>query len=129
MDDKIELNGITYDADELTERSLIVYGVQPTDYEKWQFIDVTVQLRNKKVDAGGFAQTIYRYSDLADLNKFHEHQYPYKLKVKMASSVDKKGNEVNEIVWADFASVTELELVERKAANANKPLNMGVAKS
>lgn len=125
MQDKIELNGITYDVDELTERTLVVYGAQPTDYEKWKFIDVIVQLRNKKTDAGGYAQTIYRYADLADIHKFHEHQYPYKLKVKMASTVDKKGNELNEIVWADFANATELELVDRKPPMANKPLNVG----
>lgn len=125
MQDKIELNGITYDVDELTERTLVVYGAQPTDYDKWKFIDVIVQLRNKKTDAGGYAQTIYRYADLADIHKFHEHQYPYKLKVKMASTVDKKGNELNEIVWADFANAIELELVDRKPPMANKPLNVG----
>ena len=117
MSDKIILNGTTYEADELTQRTLVVYGIQASNFEKWQFIDVIVQLRNKKPDAGGTAQAIYRYSDLADLNKFHEHQYPYKLNVKMASTVDKKGNEINEIVWADFANAVELELVDRKVPN------------
>lgn len=121
MNDSIVLNGVTYDVDELTERTLIVYGAQPTNYEQWQFIDVLVQLRNKKADAGGTAQAIYRYAQLADLNKFHEHQYPYKVNVKMAATVDKKGNEVNEIVWADFANAQEMQLLPRKSDI--KPLN------
>lgn len=128
MSEVIELNGEVYDVDDLFERVLVVKGAQPTDYEEWKFIDVLVDLRNKKPNAGGVAQAAYRYRDLADLNKFHEHEYPYKLKVKMASTVDKKGNQVQEIVWADFANATELELAPRKSPMPNKPvttMNLG----
>ena len=57
--------------------------------------------------AGGSAQATYRYNDLADLPKFNEHQYPYMLDVVMTDIVDKKGNTVPLILFADFANVQE----------------------
>lgn len=113
QDDTIVLNGVTYEFDEVTERSLIIKGQQPTDFEDYKFIEVLAELRNKKPNAGGRAQAAYRYSDLSDHIKFNEHQYPYKANVKMVSTVDKKGNQVNEIVWVDFANIEELVTVSR----------------
>ncbi len=131
MSDTIVLNGITYDVDEVTERTLIIKGQQPTDYESYQFIEVLAELRNKKPNSGGRAQAGYRYADLSDYNKFNEHQYPYKTTVKMISTVDKKGEKVDEIVWVDFANVEELVTIPRKEyerLTAQKPINTGVAK-
>ncbi len=131
QDDTIVLNGVTYDADEVTERTLVIKGQQPTDYESYQFIEVLAELRNKKPNAGGRAQAGYRYADLSDHTKFNEHQYPYKVTVKMISTVDKKGEQVQEIVWVDFANVEELVTIPRKeyerlvAATSQKPLNAG----
>ena len=45
MSDTIELNGITYDADEVTERTLVIKGQQPTDYEGWEYVEVLAELR------------------------------------------------------------------------------------
>lgn len=137
QDDTIVLNGVTYDADEVTERTLVIKGQQPTDFEDYKFIEVLAELRNKKPNAGGRAQAAYRYSDLSDHNKFNEHQYPYKANVKMISTVDKKGNQVNEIVWVDFANIEELATIPRKeleafekwkAQTANKHANVVGAK-
>ena len=111
--EEITVNGQTLQIDELTQRTILVKGAQPTDYEQWQFIDVLVDLRNKKADAGGTAQAIYRYGDHMDMHKFNQHQYPYKLNVLMADTVDKKGDVVQEIVYADFANATEMQLVPR----------------
>lgn len=113
-DTTIKLNGVTYDADEVTSRTLTVKGMQPTDYEGWEYIEVLAELRNKKTNAGGRAQAGYRYADLKDYVKFNEHEYPYKVDVKMVSTVDKKGNKVDEIVHVDFASVEELVTISRK---------------
>ena len=136
QDDTIVLNGVTYDADEVTERTLVIKGQQPTDYEGWEYIEVLAELRNKKTNAGGRAQAGYRYAELKDYDKFNEHQYPYKANVKMISTVDKKGNQLNEIVWVDFANIEELVTITRKeheafekwkAQTANKHANvMGV---
>lgn len=114
MSDTIVLNGVTYDADEVTDRTLIIKGQQPTDYESYQFIEVLAELRNKKTNAGGRAQAGYRYAELSDFSKFNEHQYPYRANVKMVSTVDKKGEQVQEIVWVDFANVEELVTIPRK---------------
>lgn len=138
MQDSIVLNGVTYDADEVTERTLIIKGQQPTDYEGWEYIEVLAELRNKKTNAGGRAQAGYRYSELKDYPKFNEHQYPYKATVKMISTVDKKMNQVNEIVWVDFASIEELVTITRKeheafekwkVQTANKHSNVTQAKA
>lgn len=114
MSDTIVLNGVTYDAEEVTERTLLIHGQQPTDHEGWQFIEVLAQLRNKKTNAGGRAQAGYRYAELKDHPNFNEHQYPYKADVKIVSTSDKKGNQVNEIVWVDFASIEEQVIIPRK---------------
>lgn len=115
----IVVNGETFPAEELTQRTLLVKGIQTTDYDQWQFIDVLVDLRNKKPDSGGTAQAIYRYADHMDAHKFNAHTYPYKLNVLMADTVDKKGNVVQQIVQADFASIVEMQLVPR--INQPKP--------
>lgn len=137
QDDTIVLNGVTYDADEVTERTLVIKGQQPTDYEGWEYIEVLAELRNKKTNAGGRAQAGYRYAELKDYDKFNEHQYPYKANVKMISTVDKKGNQLNEIVWVDFANIEELVTITRKeheafekwkAQLANKHANVTGAK-
>lgn len=114
MSDTIEVNGIKYDADEITSRTLVIKGMQPTDYESYQFLEVLAELRNKKPNAGGRAQAGYRYSELADHVKFNEHQYPYKADVKMITTVDKKGEQVQEIIWVDFANIEELVTIPRK---------------
>lgn len=114
MSDTIEVNGVTYDADEITSRTLVIKGMQPTDYESYQFLEVLAELRNKKPNAGGRAQAGYRYSELADHVKFNEHQYPYKADVKMITTVDKKGEQVQEIIWVDFANIEELVTIPRK---------------
>lgn len=113
-DDTIVLNGVTYNVDEVTDRTLVIKGQQPTDHEGWQFIEVLAELRNKKTNAGGVAQAGYRYSELKDHPQFNEHQYPYKANVKIVSTSDKKGNIVQEIVWVDFANIEELVTVSRK---------------
>lgn len=114
MSDTIEVNGITYDADEVNERTLVIHGQQPTDFEQWEYIEVLAQLRNKKTNAGGRAQAGYRYADLSDYTKFNEHQYPYKADVKTITTVDKKGNQITEIIWVDFANVEEMVTIPRK---------------
>lgn len=114
MSDTIEVNGIKYDADEVNERTLIIHGQQPTDFEQWEYIEVLTQLRNKKTNAGGRAQAGYRYSELSDYTKFNEHQYPYKADVKTITTVDKKGNQITEIIWVDFANVEEMVTIPRK---------------
>ena len=128
IEDTIVVNGITYDADEVFKRKLFVKGAEPTDYEKYQFITVLVDHKNRKDNAGGTAQTPYRYDDLLDLSKFHEHKYPYYLDVVMTTMTDKKGQQQNIILSADFVTVQEVELVPRKSPNkpmaptpANKP--------
>ena len=115
----ITVNGETFDPTDFYQRKLSVIGVQPTNYESYVFIDVLALQKNTKTTqtgdkAGGSAQATYRYNDLADLPKFNEHQYPYMLDVVMTDIVDKKGNTVPLILFADFANVQELELVPRK---------------
>ena len=115
----ITVNGETFDPTDFYQRKLSVIGVQPTNYESYVFVDVLALHKNTKTTqtgdkAGGSAQATYRYNDLADLPKFNEHQYPYMLDVVMTDIVDKKGNTVPLILFADFANVQELELVPRK---------------
>ena len=118
MQDSIVLNGVTYDNEEINERTLLIHGQQPTDYEQWEYIEVLAQLRNKKTNAGGRAQAGYRYAELTDFTKFNEHQYPYRANVKTISTVDKKGNQITEIVWVDFANIEEMVTVPRKEYEA-----------
>lgn len=115
MNDDIIVNGIKYDADEVFSRTLTIKGAEPTDYEEWRFITVLVDHKNRKDNAGGTAQAVYRYDDLSDIHKFHEHQYPYSLNVVMTTVTDKKGGQVQQILSADFANAVELMLVPRKA--------------
>lgn len=115
----ITVNGETFDPSDFYQRKLLIIGVQPTNYESYVFVDVLVLHKNTKTTqtgekAGGFAQAIYRYNDLSDLNRFNESQYFYYLDVVMTDIVDKKGNTVPLILFADFANVQELELVPRK---------------
>lgn len=118
MNDDITVNGVTYDADEVFKRKLLVRGAEPTDYEQYQFISVLVEHRNRKSNAGGTAQAIYRYDDLSDLSKFHEHEYPYYLDVTMTTVTDKKGDQIQQILQADFAGAEEMMLVPRKSPSA-----------
>lgn len=119
--DDIVVNGVTYDAEEVYKRRLYVTGVQPTDYEQYTFLNVMVQHKNRVNDAGGNAQVIYRYDDLADLNKFHAHQYPYYIDVTMTTVTDKKSQIIPLILHADFVNVEEMEIVPRKPVQA-KPV-------
>lgn len=121
--DEITVNGVTYDADEVFKRTLTIKGAEPTDYEEWRFITVLVDHKNRKENAGGTAQAVYRYDDLSDLSKFHEHQYPYTLDVVMTTVTDKKGSQIQQILTADFANATEMVLMPRKPkAAANAPV-------
>lgn len=115
--DDITVDGVTYGVEELFERRLLVNGVQPTDYDQWKFLDVLVSHKNRKADAMGTAQAIYRHSDLTALNKWHEYEYPYYIDVVMTTIVDKKGNQIQQILVPDFDSVKEMELVPRKLSN------------
>lgn len=121
----IVVNGVTYDADEIYQRTLKVHGAEPTDYEDYRYINVLVNHKNRNPSAGGEAQAEYRYHNLEDLTKFHSKEYPYLLNVKMITASDKKGRQIQVIVSADFDSAKEMELVERKkvastATNASK---------
>ena len=102
----ITVNGETFDPTDFYQRKLSVIGVQPTNYESYVFVDVLALHKNTKTTqtgdkAGGSAQATYRYNDLADLPKFNEHQFPYMLDVVMTDIVDKKGNTVPLILFAD----------------------------
>lgn len=110
----IEIDGVKYHADELYKRSLLVYGTQPTDFEGYHYVNVIALHPNRKTGAGGQAQAQYRYDDLADLDKFHQHEYPYFLPCHMVTASDRKGNQIQIIVHADFANVKEMELVPRE---------------
>ena len=115
----ITINGETFEPSDFYQRKLLVNGVQPTNYENYVFLDILANHKNTKTTqtgdkAGGTAQTTYRYQDLSDLPKFNEHAYPYYLDVVMTDTVDKKGNSIPVILFADFANVQEMELVPRK---------------
>lgn len=112
-DEPIIIDGVKYLADELYTRNILIYGVQPTDFEGYHYVNVLALHPNRKSGAGGQAQSQYRYDDLADLDKFHQHQYPYFLPCTMVTASDRKGNQVQIIVHADFANVKEMQLVER----------------
>lgn len=118
MADSININGVTYDADEMYTRTLTIHGVQPTDFEDYRYLNVLVLHKNRATGAGGQAQAEYRYNELSDLDKFHKHAYPYSLDVTMITASDKKGRQVQVIVKADFDNVTELELTPKKAKTA-----------
>lgn len=109
----IVIDGVTYHPDELYTRKLLVHGAEPTDFEEYRYINVLVNHPNRKSQAGGVAQAEYRYNNLDDLKKFHEHEYPYYLNVHMVTASDRKGNQVQVIVFADFANAQEMELVPR----------------
>ena len=124
----ITVNDTTYEPDELYQRKLTVYGVQPTNYEQYVFLDILSQHKNTKVtqdgdQAGGYAQATYRYNDLHDLHKFNAHQYPYTIDVVMTDIADKKGNTIPVIIHVDFDNVQELQLVPRN----QKPTNAALA--
>lgn len=119
----ITVNGKTFEPDEVYTRKLNVFGVQPTNYEQYVFLDILSQHKNTKVtqdgdQAGGTAQATYRYNDLNDLHKFNSHQYPYQLDVVMTDISDKKGNTVPVILHADFDNVVELQLLPRNQVQA-----------
>lgn len=133
IENEIVINGVTYDVDEVYQRRLLVDGAEPTNYEQWTYINVAVKTRTRKADAAGNFQSLYRYDDLADLPKFHESQYPYYLDVKMVTVTNKKGEDVQQILWADFANTVEMELVPRskatKATNTNASTSSNTAKA
>lgn len=110
----IVIDGVTYHPDEIYTRSLLVHGAEPTNFEDYKYINVLVNHYNRNPNAGGMAQAEYRYRDLADLSKFHEHEYPYYLDVKMITASDRKGRQIQVIVHADFANAKEMELVPRE---------------
>lgn len=110
----IVIDGITYHPDEVYTRSLLVHGAEPTNFEDYKYINVLVNHYNRNPNAGGMAQAEYRYNDLGDLSKFHEKEYPYYLDVKMITASDRKGRQVQVIVFADFANAKEMQLVERE---------------
>ena len=112
----IVVDGVTYEPDEFYKRTLLVHGAEPTNYEEYQYINVLVNHKNRNDKAGGMAQAEYRYINLDDLKKFHSYQYPYMLDVAMITARDRKGRQVQVIIWADFDNVKEMELVERKQA-------------
>lgn len=112
----IVINGVTYEPEEVYKRTLLVHGAEPTDFEDYRYVNVLVNHKNRNELAGGMAQAEYRYNELADLDKFHEHQYPYYLEVGMITASDRKGRQIQVIVYADFANAKEMELVERKSS-------------
>lgn len=117
----IIIDGVKYSADEVYQRKLMVHGAQPTDYEDYKYVNVLVLHPNRKTGAGGHAQAEYRYDNLADLDKFHQHEYPYLLPCHMVTASDRKGNQVQIILFADFANAVEMVSVERKKLNAQQP--------
>lgn len=114
LDKPITLNGQTYEPDDFYKRKLFVVGVQPTDYEDYQYVNVAVLHKIKTKDAGGQAQVFYKHMDLADLKQFNEHEFPYYIDVVMTTVTDKKGEPHPVILKADFSSIQEMQLVERK---------------
>lgn len=105
------VDGIEYQPDEIYQRNIMVYGVQPTDYEDYQYVHILALHPNRKAGAGGQAQSLYRYDNLNDLNKFHEHKYPYLLPCDMVTASDKKGNQIQVILFAHFEQIKEMILV------------------
>lgn len=119
----IEVNGTIYEPVEFTPTKLFIHGVEPTDFESYTYCNMLAQHRNVKQTssghkAGGNAQANYLYHVLDDLNKFHEHKYPYYINVMTVKTSDKKGKIVDMVVQVDFDSVEEIELVSRKKAVA-----------
>lgn len=113
-DKPIVIDGVEYHPDEVYERSLLVFGVEPTDYEEYKYVNIIAMHTNRKPDAGGQAQAQYRYNNLDELKKFHEHQYPYYLKTKMVTATDRKGNQIQVVIFADLANAKEMEIVPRE---------------
>lgn len=109
----IVIDGVEYHPDEVYNRSLLVFGVEPTDYEDYRYVNIIAMHTNRKPDAGGQAQAQYRYNNLEDLAKFHQHQYPYYLSTKMVTATDRKGNQIQVVIFADFANAKEMQIVER----------------
>lgn len=121
----VTVNGETFQPHDLSQTKLLVHGVQPTDYEDYTYVGILAQHRNIKstqsgLRSGGSAQAEYRYHNLDDLNKFHEHKYPYVLDAVTAKTTDKKGKIVDVVLFVDFANVQEMELkpVSKKSAPA-----------
>lgn len=133
--DDITVNGVTYDADEVYERTLLVHGAQPTNYEQYDYVNVLVNHKNRKeangLKSGGQAQAQYRFGTSADIHKFNDHEYPYYLNTKMTTTSDKNGNPIQVILWADFANAQEMELVPRNKAQQaqQKPSAVSPAKA
>lgn len=117
----IVIDGVEYSPDEVYRRTLTVYGAEPTDFEDYRYVNIVVLHQNRKNGAGGQAPALYRYDNLNDLNKFHEHKYPYTLPCDMVTASDKKGNQVQMILFAHFQDVKELELVPRQRQQPQRP--------
>lgn len=114
----ITVNGETYEPQDLGRATLLVHGVQPTDYEDYTYVAILAQHKNVKatqsgLKSGGNAQAEYRYHELADLPRFHEHKYPYLAEVVTAKTTDKKNNIVDVVLYVDFANIQEQMLVPR----------------
>ena len=120
----VTVNGETFEPHEMSQGVLIVDGAQPTDYEEYNYITVLTKFRNIKTTqtglrSGGYAPASYRYAELSDLDKFHQHKYPYTVPVVTAKTSDKNGEVVDILLYVDFANAQEQMLVPRN----QKPTN------
>lgn len=129
----VTVNGVTYEPTDLNQMTLLVIGVQPTNYDKWKRLNVLALHNNVKQTAdgdksGGRAQSVYLYDELDDLDKFHEYKYPYYLPVVATKTANMKGELDDLILHVDFANITELDLVPRNQKPTNAAPTAPVAK-
>ena len=126
------VNGFEFEPTDYRQGLILVHGVEPTEFEKYLYCNILAQHKNvKETDrfrAGGNAQGNYLYSPLEDIEKFHQHKYPYYLPVVTVKVADKKGDLKDLIVHADFDSIQELQLVPRNQKPANAAPTAPVAK-
>lgn len=116
----IVVGGKTYEHDEVYQRKLFLFGAEPTDYEDYRYVNLLVLHKNRKDGAGGMGQVVYRHLDLQDLSKFNSHQYPYYIDVVMTTLTDKKGQPIQVILHADFASIQEVQMLPKKSTSVLK---------
>lgn len=128
INDPITVNGKTYYPDEFYQRKLFVKGVEKTNFDDYDWVNVLVDHRISKPDSAGVAQAIYRYGNSADIVKFTERELPYYIDTVMTTVSDKKGNQVQIILQADFASIKEMELVPRNTKQTPKPSTSSTTK-
>ncbi|MFW2177489.1 MULTISPECIES: hypothetical protein [unclassified Moraxella] len=114
----ITVNNITYEPQDLTQGTLLVHGVEPTDFEQWTYCNLLAQHKNAKQSdnyhAVGTAQGSYLYSELSDMVRFYEHQYPCYVPVVTTKIADKKGRMRDLVLHVDFDNIRELQLVPRQ---------------